>query len=420
MSDCHTTAVVADQEGESTAIDAGVAGLHSTVRRWRMVRSWCDHRKMARLRRGSAVIVLFVFAAIALASLLDPEVAVAARGAVGAPRTSNAIVAAARNEGKVVVWASAYEPVARPLLEDFRALYPEIDLEYRVMSTGEIFNRFLAESAAGSATADVLWSSAMDLQMKLANDGYAAAYDSPESGRLPEWAVWRDEAFGTTLEPTVFAYNRRLLSANEVPHSHAALVRQLRDRRERWHGRIATYDPEQSSLGFLLLTRGDLVDPSFAHTVSAYGQSGVRLRSTAREMLEGVASGEYLLAFDVVGTSALQAQAQHPDVGVIYPRDYALAFSRIALISRTAPHRNAARVFLDYLLSARGQEVLANRCSLHSVRADVPTEKTALSLSRTLGTTLKPIPVRPSLLVYLDQAKRARFIRRSREALTPQ
>jgi iron(III) transport system substrate-binding protein len=92
--------------------------------------------------------------------------------------------------------------------------------------------------------------------------------------------------------------------------------------------------------------------------------------------------------------------------------------SRIALIPKSAPHPDAAKVFLDYLLSARGQELLA-RAGVFAIRSDVEGEATAGALSRSLGASLRPIPVSPSLLLYLDRSKRQDFLRRWEEAVTP-
>ena len=95
-------------------------------------------------------------------------------------------------------------------------------VDYNDLNSTELHNRLLAETAAHRPSADVLWSSAMDLHMKLANDNFAARYQSPEASSLPEWAVWRDEAFGTTFEPAVFVYSTRNVAADEVPHTHAS------------------------------------------------------------------------------------------------------------------------------------------------------------------------------------------------------
>ena len=100
-------------------------------------------------------------------------------------------------------------------------------------------------------------------------------------------------------------------------------------------------------------------------------------------------------------------------IGFIYPRDYTLACSRIAFIARNAEHPNAARLWLDYLLSQRGQTVLAQRARLASVRADVPSAIPAAALQR-----LAPIAIGPGLMAYLDRSRRDEFLRRWRRALS--
>jgi iron(III) transport system substrate-binding protein len=347
-------------------------------------------------------------AALALAAALPPPAF-----ADALPGTSRRVVAAARREGKVVVYSATDRDVVEPLIRDFEAIYPGVTVDYRDMMTGEMFADFLAERARGTPVADMLWSPAMDLQMKLANDGYALAYDSPEAPGLPAWAVWRSEAFATTLEPYVFVHHAR--DAERVPRSHADLARLLEtDARAR--GRVATYDPEKSAIGYLLLTQDSRIDPAFPEAIRAYGGAALQLDGTTSAMIRGVSSGELLLAFNVNGSYALDAQRKDPGLRIVYPEDYVLAASRIAVVARSAPHPNAAKTFLDYLLSARGQGVLARECSLFSIRTDIAGETTAAALSRQLGARLKPIHVGPSLLVYLDASKRADFLRRWRGA----
>jgi iron(III) transport system substrate-binding protein len=44
--------------------------------------------------------------------------------------------------------------------------------------------------------------------------------------------------------------------------------------------------------------------------------------------------------------------------------------------------------------------------------------QTAATLTRTLGASLKPIAIGPSLMVYLDRAKRGDFLQEWKRALT--
>ena len=112
----------------------------------------------------------------------------------GYPADYAQTIAAAKKEGKVVVYSALDTKAAQPLIKDFNALYPDIKVEYNDMNSTEMYNRFIAESASGQGGADVMWSSAMDLQVKLVDDGQAMTYVSPEASKLPSWAVYKNQA----------------------------------------------------------------------------------------------------------------------------------------------------------------------------------------------------------------------------------
>lgn len=352
---------------------------------------------------------------IALAAATGLALPMAAR-AGGDPRTAAAVVAAADQEGKLVVYSSTDSVIAAPLLKDFAALHPRIQVEFNDLNTTEIYNRFVAEAAAGAGTGDLLWSSSMDLQMKLVQEGYAADYRSPEAPDLPAWATYRGEAYGTTYEPIVFVYNKRLLKPEEVPQTHAALAALLRAQTPRFKGKLTAYDPERSGVGFLLVTQDAREDPAFDETAKAYGLAGIRLYTSVGAMLERIGSGEHVLGFNIFASYASARQKKDPSLGVVYPQDYCLVLSRIAFVPKAAKHPNAAKVFLDYLLSRRGQEVVA-KAGLGSIRPDVQGEGTAATLSKTLGQSLRPIAVGPTLLEHLDQGRRLDFLNRWQKAL---
>jgi len=341
--------------------------------------------------------------------------AFAARPAPGDPATAPEIVEAAGAEGRVVVHGTTDRASAARLLADFAALHPEIEVEYQELPSAELYDRV---ARGRGPPADVVWSSAMDLQMKLANDGYAQRYASPEALRIPTWAVWKDEAFGTTFEPVGFAYDKRALAPADVPATHAALVELLRAHPERWRGRVAAYDPQRSGIGFLLATQDARTAPGFQQAVRAYGTADVKLYETSGEILSRIAAGEQVLGVNVIASYALGDPSRAGVIGMVYPRDYTLVLSRIALITRAAPHPNAARVFLDHLLSHRGQQALAS-ASVFAIRPGIQGDATASALGHLLGRSLRPIPVGTGLLVYLDEAKRADFLRRWREAFSP-
>ena len=325
------------------------------------------------------------------------------------------IVAAAHKEGKVVVYSVTSAVLA--LLEDFQKLYPGVKLEYHALDTTPLYDRIVSESATGS-TADVAWSSAMDLQIKLVNDGYAQAYTSPEALNLPRWAIWRNEAYGTTSEPVGLVYNKRLLAPQEVPQDRAGLIRLLKSQPARFNNKVVAFDPEKSGLGYMLATQDMSVSrDNFLNLAKTLGEAKVRPGSGSGAMFALLGSGECIIGYNLLGSYASgRAKKDLPELGVLLPSDYTLVVSRIMFITRKASHPNAARLWLDYVLSRRGQEIIA-KSDLGSIRMDVEGEMTLASLGRQLGNAVKPIPVGPDLLKFLEPAKRSEFMDQWKQSL---
>lgn len=328
------------------------------------------------------------------------------------------IVAAAVKEGKVVVYSATDQKSAAPLIKDFEAAYPGIKVEYFDMNTNELYNRFIAETAAGTS-ADITWSSSMDQMVKLANDGYSMSYKSTETDALPTWAVWKNEAFGTTYEPLVFVYNKRLTDAADIPQSHVDMAKLLSTKADKYKGKVTTYDPERSGVGFMLLTQDAQANSAGLWSLAkSFGAADVRVQSSTGTMMERVSSGENLLGYNILGSYAMLRAKQDANIGIVFPKDYVLVLSRVMLIAKKATHPNAAKLWVDYILSKRGQEKIANECDLYSLREDVTGEANAAALRKQLGNTLKPIPIGPGLLTYLDQAKRLEFLKQWKTAIT--
>jgi len=332
---------------------------------------------------------------------------------------SASLHAAAANEGVVRVYAATDENVVRPLIRDFEQRFPGVRVELEDLGSRELYRRFLDEARTGGR-ADVVWSSAVDLQIKLVNDGHAQSHRSAETAALPAWAVWKNEAFGTTFEPVAIVYNRRLLQPDEVPSTHAELLRLLAQHPKRFRGRLTTYDPLVSGLGFMLHSQDVQANPVvFWKLAQAFGRTGITTLPSTGAMLDRIASGEALLGYNLLGSYALLRAERDPDIGVVLPRDYTLVLSRVAFIARNAPHPNAARLWLDYLLSAHGQQLLAGNPGFFSVRDDVRGDAAAAQLREELGGAFRPIAIGAGLMTYLDQAKRREFLRQWHEMLFP-
>ena len=90
--------------------------------------------------------------------------------------------------------------------------------------------------------------------------------------------------------------------------------------------------------------------------------------------------------------------------------------SRVAFISKKAKNSNAGKLFLDYLLSKRGQDIVANKADLYSLRSDVDGEATIKGVTKLIGDKARPVPIDQTLLENLDQAKRLAFLSKWQQA----
>jgi iron(III) transport system substrate-binding protein len=380
------------------------------------------------LQRGSLVarywfcvaLACFVLGALSPQATAQEIVRFPAKGQVpsGYPAQYAAIIAAAEQEGQLVIHSTTDIDVAAPLIDDFQALYPRIEVRYQDMNSNDLYNAYLGDLLASPTTADVLWSSAMDLQLRLASTGQAQAYDSPEMTGLPTWAVWKNVAFGTTFEPIVIIYNKRLLAADEVPQTHTELARLLTEKRDRFVGKVVTYNIERSALGFLLASQDERASGEFWQLIKALGGVGVHVVPTTETILARVAKGEDLIGYNALGSYAYIESKTDPFLGYVYPRDYTLIVTRVMLIGKKAANPNAAKLWIDYLLSRRGQTVLANRANLSSLRTDVEGANSGAALAKTLGPSVRPIPLGPDLLAsFSDQSKRLAFLRQWQQAI---
>jgi iron(III) transport system substrate-binding protein len=285
------------------------------------------------------------------------------------------------------------------------------------MNSTEVYSRFTSENAANAASADAVWSSAMDLQLKLAQDGLAMTYKSPESAALPDWAKWKDMVYATTFEPVAIVYNKRLVAADEVPKTHADFTKLLTSKAEKFQKKVTTYDAEKSGVGFMLVNQDAKLNPAFWDLVKAMGARQVNMQSSTATMMERVASGENLIGYNILGSYALTRAKKDTSIGVAFTSDYNLVLSRLAFVAKNAKNPNAAKVFVDYLLSKRGQTITAEQAELFSIRTDITGKESGVAFAKELGSAVKPIAVSADLLAGLDPAKRLEFLKQWQASL---
>lgn len=312
--------------------------------------------------------------------------------------------------GVVTIYSTTDTAVFAPVIADFKQVQPRVRIDYVLLDAQPLNERFLAETAARKDRADILLSAAMDLQVKLVNDGYAQPHRSTNADSLPSWARWRNEIFGLTFEPVVMVVNDKALAGRPIPKSRFELAQSLGSDPGFWKDRIGTYDVASSSTGYLLATQDARLSSEYGPLVQAMGSAGVKTFPNTSPLLSEVQSGRLALGYNVLGSYAKRRIAAGAKLRIVYPEDYTLAVIRAAFISKRAPNPAAAHAFLEYLLSIRGQRILSTRSDLDAVREEIRGPYGKLGFAGTAIGPLRPIPLGPGLLTYLDTQKRERFL----------
>jgi ABC-type Fe3+ transport system substrate-binding protein len=303
--------------------------------------------------------------------------------------------------------------VFAPVLEAFAKRVPDLAIRYREITTNELYQLAQKGCSGAETAADLVVSSSIDQQVKLANDGCAQPNHSAEVKALPPWAKWRDEVVGLTYEPAVIVYNRDLVPQSQVPRSRFDLIDLLRPADNPFTGRIATYDIESSGVGYLFAFVDAQQATTFGRLIEAFGRNKVVATCCSAEIIDAVASGRFLIGYNMLGSYALARAADDPRIGVVAPADYTLILARAALIPKRASNPALARQFIDFALSEAGRRLLAESgliVSFDEAGGGPMTVPGAVP-------TLRPIALSPALLIGLDRQTRDNFLALWRSSL---
>jgi iron(III) transport system substrate-binding protein len=293
-----------------------------------------------------------------------------------------------------------------PIIRAYQAENPGVSVEYTIASSTELMKAIYDEAAAF----DLAISSAMDLQTKIANDGFALPYTSPATQALPGWAKWRDQVFAFTQEPAVLVVSDAFFAASEVPRNREDLIGLLRDDPVRFRGRVGTYDVRISGLGYLFATQDSRNSENYWRLTEVMRGLDARLYCCSGAMIRDVENGRLALAYNVLGSYAETRIAETTGIRIVELDDFLSVMLRTALIPNTAENIVPAQAMVDFL--AR----LNSRPDLVALSGLPPIDEIRLRSNN----ALRPIRLGPGLLVFLDRLKRQTFLRSWASAIEQQ
>ena len=294
-------------------------------------------------------------------------------------------------------------------VKQFEILHPDLTVQYKELESGAIFNGVVNDSLTPQP--DLIISSAVDLQIKLANDGYAADYFSPYLQQLPDWAQWHNEVIGFTFEPAVIAYNRKLVGSIDVPTTHLGLAKLIEENKQHLYGKIGTYNIATSGVGYVLATQDEFISSNFWRLTNALASGKAKLSASSPEVLDALEKGDIIIAYNLLGSYAFARALTNPDIVVVIPSDYALVIARSALIPRHSTEPEIAKEFIDFLLSPDGQKIAAGNTGFGAIMPGIEGQFSISSIMKNTHGTVQPIAMTPALLVNYDKQKRGQFLR---------
>ncbi len=319
------------------------------------------------------------------------------RPAIAASLAGLAFLAAtplAAQEGRLLVYTSQPNTDAQQTIDAFKAKFPKVDIAFVRDGTPRVMAKLQAEFAAGQPQADVLLIADSVTMEGLKRDRRLMAYPGADVDAYPAGLHDRDRMwFATKLITTGIVYNTR---AAMKPASWLDLVR------PEAKGQVAMPSPLASGAALIhtvTLTRNlgagwGFYEQLQANAALAAGGNG--------DILRQVATGEKLYGM-IVDFMPIREKAKGAPVEFVVPAEGLSAVTEPVAILSTTKNPEAARAFVDFLLSRDGQELARRQGYIPAHPAVAPPEGFPARES------LRLMPFDPVAALADEAASRKRF-----------
>ena len=268
--------------------------------------------------------------------------------------------------GKLVVY-SPHDP--NPLeagVAMFMEAYPNIEVEYLSIPTGEAIQRIAAE--AENPQCDVLWGGGADTlagQVDLFQP-FVSEYDDVIGDAYKDA---NDMWIGESPLPMCFIYNKTLIAEEDVPTTWEGLTDPA------LKGKIAYANPAKSGSAYTqlctMLFSQPTLDEGWALVDKFIDNLDGKLQDGSSACHKLVATGEYVLGVTLEKSAVLYAD--NPDIGFIYPEKNSAVPDGISLV-KNCPNQENAELFINFMLSTEVQTDQNVSWKRRPVRSDLAPE----------------------------------------------
>ncbi len=277
--------------------------------------------------------------------------------------------------GTITLYTSVPTAIIEELKQEFEAENPGIYLEIYRKGTSAIVEKINEEIAAGQIQADLIWVANFTVGEELKEKGLLLPWTPPESTEIPD--ILKDETgyyYAGRLLIMVVAYNTDTVT--EIPTGYKDLL----DKKH--HGRIGHDTPETSGsiLYFMgtLLQNADFGEEFFTALAENAPQIQTSTKTTQR-----IADGELDIGITIDYTvrKLLKGNPDAP-IDYVYPEAGVVMVPSPIAIFKDSQNIEAAKVFVRYILSKKGQAVLRDLGGFVPVRLDVTPPERITSITQ--------------------------------------
>ena len=291
-----------------------------------------------------------------------------------AQETTPAMVAAAEKEGKVVWYASVDVKVAEEVKKLFKAQYPKIDVEVERTGSERVLQRITQEYGANIHNVDAVNSSDASHFLFWKQQKWLAKHSPPDVAKFPAPYKDADGYFATwRASLSCMAYNTNIVKEADAPKGYKDLLD------PKWKGKLTKAHPGYS--GTALTGTYALEKLLGWGYFEQLAKQGVQQLQSTTATPKSIASGERAVMVDGNEYNVfIEMKAKSP-VKPIYAVEGTPFISSPTAIFDQAPHPNAARVFQNFIYTAKVQQMIVDVGGQRSAHPEVkePADRTPLS-----------------------------------------
>ena len=272
--------------------------------------------------------------------------------------TAASLEDAAKAEGEVVFYSSLNNEQIVTLIEAFKKKYPFIKPSFYRATSERVLQRASTEAKAGRYAVDVATAAGFQLEL-MKESGLTQKYLPPEAAFYNDGFTDPDGHWVSVHSLlNAMAYNTQLVKPGEAPKRYEDLLA------PRWKNRLGVnlQDPEW----YVNLQRrwGKEKARNFLKALAAQ-QPGLRDGHNITAQL--LAAGEFNAVSNTYAHIAARIKNQGGPVQYVFDEPVITYVHPIALM-KAAPHPNAGKILIGFILSAEGQRMLRDQGRIPSRR----------------------------------------------------